>query len=215
MKKLFLVFSLFIICSGLFAQQKDPKAKVILDAVSAKFKSYSSVLAKFSYSVQNASGKLLSQKNGVLNMKGDKYNITFGQNKIISDGKTVWNYDPTTKEVTVNNANNSEKTITPQKLFTNFYDKDFMYVLGGIKNYKGKKVQEVLLQPIDAKKPFSRVYLWIDNVAKNIVSTTVVEKSGNRYVYSVSSLQPNVSMQDAQFTFNQNSYPGVEVVDLR
>lgn len=88
-------------------------------------------------------------------MKGSRYHITFGNNNIISDGKTVWNYDPSAKEVTVNNANNSEKTMTPQKLFTNFYDKDFAYSLAGEKTVGGKKVQEVVLLPTDKSKPFS------------------------------------------------------------
>jgi outer membrane lipoprotein carrier protein len=215
MKKVFLMSGMMLMTLLSFAQQKDPKAKVILDAVSARFKSYKTVAANFSYVVQNAGGKVLSKKNGVVNMKGSKYNIAFGSNKIMSDGKTVWNYDPASKEVTVNNANNSEKTITPQKLFTNFYDKDFSYVLSSEKQFGGKKVQEILLQPTDSKKTFNRVLLWIDRATNAIVSITVIEKSGTHYVYSVSNLKPNVSLSDAIFTFNKASYPGVEVVDLR
>ncbi len=126
-----------------------------MDAVSNKFKSYTTVLVNFSYQIQNSAGKTLSQKKGTINMKGSRYHIAFGNNNIISDGKTVWNYDPSAKEVTVNNANNSEKTMTPQKLFTNFYDKDFAYSLAGEKTAGGKKVQEVVLLPTDKSKPFS------------------------------------------------------------
>lgn len=215
MKRFYLSGLLLMMSFLAFSQQKDPKAKALLDAVSNKFKSYSTVLANFSYQIQNSAGKTLSQKKGTINMKGSRYNIAFGNNKIISDGKTVWNYDPSAKEVTVNNANNSEKTITPQKLFTNFYDKDFAYSLSGEKTVGGKKVQEVVLLPTDKSKPFSKVLLYIDKAANSIISANVVEKNGNKYVYTVNSLKPNVAMSDAQFSFNKANYQGVEVVDLR
>jgi len=215
MKKLFVGTGLLFMGLFSFAQQRDPKAKAILDAASAKFKSYQTVTATFAYASQNAQGKVMAKKNGTINMKGDKFNISFGNNKIFSDGKTVWNYDPSSKEVTVNNANKSESTITPQKLFTDFYSKDFMYVMGNDSKVAGKPVHIIIMQPIDKNKAFSRLYLAVDKAAKTIASATIVEKSGNRTVYSVGNLKANTQLADAQFSFDQAKYPGVEVVDLR
>jgi hypothetical protein len=42
-----------------------------------------------------------------------------------------------------------------------------------------------------------------------------MEKSGNKYTYTVGSLNGNANVTDAQFVFNKAKYPGVEVVDLR
>ena len=42
---------------GMMAQKNDPEAKKILDAVSAKFKTFSTVQAGFTYKVENAEGK--------------------------------------------------------------------------------------------------------------------------------------------------------------
>ncbi|MFV0605307.1 MAG: LolA family protein [Niabella sp.] len=215
MKKVLLSMLVLLLGVASWAQYKDPKAKVVLDAVSAKFKSYQSVSAGFTYSIANKSGKVLSTKKGTAILKGEKFNINFGGNKIISDGKTVWNYDPSTKEVTINTANNSESTITPQKLFSDFYNKDFNYVLGGDFTVGGKKANKIILTPVDKKKAFERVYIGIDKASKNILTILVVEKSGNRYSYNVSNFKPNVSVTDNQFTFNQADFPGVEVVDLR
>ncbi len=198
-----------------FAQQRDPKARALLDEVSAKFKSYQSVMVNFAYEINNAAGKVLSKKTGTVQMKGNKYAINMGSNKIISDGTTVWNYDPAAKEVTVNSVDASENSITPQKLFTDFYNKDFMYALQKDGVVGGKSVNKVVLQPIDKSKPLSLVYLAIDKATKNIISATVVEKSGNRYIYNVSNFKTNVAAPDANFTFDRSKYPGVEVVDLR
>lgn len=215
MKKLIFTGVMFLFTIISFAQQRDPKAKAILDQVSAKFKTYKTVTANFGYQILNSAGKVMANKSGVVKMKGEKYAINLGGNKIISDGTTIWNYDPAAKEVNVNSVSSKESTITPQKLFTDFYNQDFMYILGKDDKVGGKVVNKILLQPIDKNKPFSRVYLAVDKVTKNIVSTMVVEKTGNRYVYSVSNFKPNATIADGEFIFEKEKYPGVEVVDLR
>lgn len=215
MKKLYITGAALLMSIFSFAQQKDPKAKAILDEVSAKFKTYQTVVANFGYQITSAAGKVLTTKTGTVQMKGNKYAINLGSNKIISDGATVWNYDPAAKEVTVNSASASEGTITPQKLFTDFYNKDFMYVMDKDAKVGGKAVSKIIMQPIDKSKPFARVYVAVDKASKNIVSTTVVEKTGNRYVYTVNNFKPNTAIPDANFTFDKAKYPGVEVVDLR
>lgn len=215
MKKIYLSILVLFVAFTTFAQYRDPKAKAVLDAVSAKFKSYQSATAGFTYTISNKAGKVLSSKNGTAILKGEKYNISFGNNKIISNGSTVWNYDPASKEVTINNANKSESTITPQKLFSDFYNKDFNYVLDKDFTVGGKAANKIILTPVDKKKTFERVYLGVDKATKNILTILVVEKSGNRYSYSVNSFKPNTAINDGQFTFNQSAYPGVEVVDLR
>src|SRR5687767_10909355 len=83
------------------AQPSDPAAKLILDGVSNKFRSFSTVQATFSYKVENAAGKVLSSKTGSLQMKGTKYRVSFSGQEIFCNGTTVWNYDNTANEVTI------------------------------------------------------------------------------------------------------------------
>lgn len=199
-----------------FAQtSNDPKAKIILDGVSAKFKTYSTVQATFIYKVENGNGKLLSSKTGTVKMKGPKYYVNFSGQEIFCDGKTVWNFDKAANEVTVTDLDASGSTITPQKLFSNFYDEDFLYKLNGEKKEAGKILQEIEMTPTDKSKPFHKVYVLVDKIMKTIYSTRVLEKEGNRYSYTLSSLKPNLPVADAQFVFDKKKYPGVEVIDLR
>ena len=135
--------------------------------------------------------------------------------EIYSDGNTSWNYDKSTNEVTVSGVDAGGGAMTPQKLFTNFYDKDFYYKFNGEKKAGGKTVQEIEMTPTDKTRPFHKVYLLVDKATNNIYSARFLEKSGNRYSYTVNSLKPNVAVSDAEFTFNKSKYPGVEVVDLR
>jgi chaperone LolA len=212
-------FTLLLAASAAFvasAQTKnDPDAKKILDAVSVKFRTYKSPQATFTYTVENAQGKALSTQKGTVTMKGSKYRVTIPGMEIFSDGKTNWNYDKNANEVTVKDVDAASGELTPQKLFTNFYDRDFLYKLNGEKKVAGKTVQEIELTPTNKNRPFHKVYLLVDKATKTLYSARILEKNGNRYSYTITSFKPTVAVTDAQFVFNKAKYPGVEVVDLR
>lgn len=191
--------------------KSDPDAKKILDAVSAKFKSFKSVQSNFTLKIENAANKLIDSKKGTVYMKGTKYRIKVAGQDIFCDGSNVWTVDPASKEITLTKLDPSNNTITPQKLFTNFYDKDFLYKL----NSDAKGVQEVELTPIDKSKLFHKVIVFINKATQTISSTKIFEKAGNRYTYNVSSMNTKSVIPDATFVFNQKNYPGMELVDLR
>lgn len=220
MKKFYGLLTLVLTTSTLLQAQvpkgmgaSDPQAKKVLDAVSAKFKTYKSVQAKFSLKVENASGKSVGSKMGTVFMKGSKYRITVTGQEIFSDGSTVWTYDKASNEVTITKLDPSANSLTPQKLFTNFYDKDFLYKLNGNVKIGAKQMKEIELTPIDKTKAFHKVMLYIDNNAIN--TTKIFEKTGNRYTYSTTSMSSNAVIPEATFVFDAKKYPGLEVVDLR
>ena len=217
MKKICLLLMVSVVAGNLFAQQEpgnDPEAKKILDAVSQKFKSYKAVQANFTYKVENADGKAISTKKGTVFMKGKKYRVSFVGQEIYCDGNTVWTYDKSSNEVTITKPDGSN-TITLEKLFTNFYDQDFLYKLNGETKTGGKTLEEIEMTPNDKTKPFHKVYLLVNNKTKTIYSTKVLEKNGDRYSYTVNSLNGNANISDTKFVFNKQDYPGVEEVDLR
>ncbi len=191
--------------------QSDPEAKKILDAVSTKFKTYKSVQSNFSLKIENASNKLMGNKTGTVYMKGTKYRIKLAGQDIFCDGSNVWTVDAAAKEITLTKLDPSNNSITPQKMFTNFYDKDFLYKL----NSDAKGIQEIELTPIDKSKLFHKVIVFINKATKTITSTRIFEKSGNRYTYTISGMNTTTNIADATFLFNPKSYPGMELVDLR
>jgi outer membrane lipoprotein carrier protein len=211
-----IIFMLGMVCS-LSAQvpkgmgNSDPDAKKILDAVSAKFKSFKSVQSNFSLKIENSSNKVLGAKTGTVYMKGTRYRINVTGQDIFCDGSNVWTVDKAAKEVTISKLDPSNNTITPQKLFTNFYDRDFLYKL----NSDAKGIQEIELTPIDKTKLFHKVIVYINKATQTIASTKVFEKAGNRYTYTVSAINTKANVPDATFSFDQKKYPGMEIVDLR
>ena len=193
----------------------DPAAKKILDAVSTKFKSFKSVQSSFSLKIENNAGKTLGAKSGMIYMKGVKYRISLTGQEIFCDGSNISTYDKSTNELTITKIDPSVNSITPQKIFTNFYDKDFLYKLNGDTKVGTKMVQQVELTPTDKSKPFFKVLLNIDKRNQAISSTKIFEKSGNVYLYEISNMNTSTLVNDAQFLFDAKKYPGVEVVDLR
>ncbi len=219
MKKILysLLFLTIAINSAVSAQGKnDPDAKKLLDAVTAKFKTYKSVQAKFTLKIESAAGKTLGSKSGTLYMKGLKYRINITGQEIYSDGTTTSTYDASSKELTVTKVDPSANTLTPQKIFADdSYDKEYLYKLNDDKVVAGKTLQEVELTPLDKTKTFFKVIIDVDKATKTIVSTKIFEKTGERYTYSVSNMNTTTPIADDIFVFDQKKYPGTDVVDLR
>jgi outer membrane lipoprotein carrier protein len=216
-----LLLSFFMFCgTAVFSQnnslgKNDPEAKVILDNVSAKFKTYKSVTANFTLTIADGNNKVQGTKKGIVYIQGSRYRVSISDQEIYSDGDNIWTYDKSANEVQVTKFDPDANTITPQKMFTNFYDKDFLYKLNGETKQGGKTIQEIELTPVDKTKAFFKVLVEVDKSSKNIVSTKVFEKNGNRYVYTITLMKVNTNLADSLFVFNPKDYPGVEVVDLR
>ena len=216
-----IVFMLMIACLPAAAQapkamgKSDPEAKKVLDAVSVKFKTFKSVKASFALKIENAAGKVQGTKAGTVMMKGVKYRVSITGQEIFCDGANIWTFDVAANEVQVAALDNSSGSITPQKLFTNFYDKDFLFMLNPEVTKAGKTYQVVELTPVDKTKPFFKVVIEVDKASKVIMSTRVFEKNGNRYLYAINSMATTAVIPDDSFAFNLKKYPGVEVIDLR
>ena len=219
MKKIYTLAVAALVFFGAEAQKNptksDPDAKKVLDAVSAKFKTFKAPQASFTYQIENAQGKVMSSQKGTVTMKGNRYRVSLPGMEIYSDGRTSWNYDKSANEVTVSGVDLTAGAMTPQKLFTNFYDKAFFYKLNGEKKVGAKTVQEIEMTPTDKNKPFHKIYVMVDKATKQIYSTRFLEKNGNRYSYTISSIKPVAAVTDAEFVFDKKKFPGVEVVDLR
>ena len=221
MKGILTITALLAMFSG-FAQNSvknlgtsDPDAKKILDGVTAKFKTYNSVKADFVLQIENAAGKIQGTKKGTAYMKGNQYKVELTDQEIFCNAQKIWTYDKNANEVQVSKFDPDGGSFTPQKIFTNFYEKDFLYKLNGEKKEGKKTLQEIELTPTDKNKAFFKILVFVDKATKNIVSTRLFEKNGNRYEYKVSSFIPNTKIDNSFFVFNTAKHPDVEVIDLQ
>ncbi|MBN4072185.1 outer membrane lipoprotein carrier protein LolA [Flavobacteriales bacterium AH-315-E23] len=209
-----LLFS-FLVVNAQNTTDYDPKAKAILDGVSAKNETYSSVKIKFQYSMDNVKDDIHESQEGTLLLKGEQYKLELAGREIYCDGKSQWTYSPDDEEATISEPNYEEGTLSPTNIFT-IYEKGFKYQYIKEEVKDGKTLQLIKLFPEDAdSKPYHTIKLYIDKAKKQIHSITIVGKEGDDYTYKILKLTPNPATTPADFKFDKAKHPGVEVIDLR
>lgn len=188
--------------------QNDPNAKKVLDKASVKMKSIPGLSTSFSYTTVDKNKTKKSTVSGLLYVKGNKFYIKEGGSEIFSNGTKTWNFNGT-DEVTVENVDpNDDGAFTPQKFFTNFYDKDFTYKLIS----SSGDFYEIQLVPIDKRKNFKQINIFI-NKSKNLVTKArIIDKADNMIELMLSNININASIPDSTFVFDTSKHPGVEVV---
>jgi outer membrane lipoprotein carrier protein len=192
-----------------FSLAQDPAAKKVLDGVSAKVKAVKGVTANFSIQSVTSKGKSNGSKSGSISIKGQKYYLKQGKTEIISDGKTVWNYDGA-KTVTVSSADDNTNTLSPQNLLSNFYDKDFTYKLVS----SAGSSYEIEMYPTDKRKNFEKVTVYVDKAQNLITKAKILDKAKNAVQFTLTNLKTNATISDNTFVFNKAKYPkDVEVID--
>ena len=196
--------------------QTDAKAKTVLEGVTKKVNSLKSLKANFALKLTGGKGgKVTDSKKGTIALKGPKYHVKLDGQEIICDNKTVWTYNVDAKEVTISTFNPKEQSISPAKLLTNFYDKEYKYKYAGERKESGKNCDVVELTPTDAGKQVSKIELMVDKATSMIVGGNIWSKNGNKTQYIISNVQPNVTVPDTYFVWDVKAHPGVENNDLR
>lgn len=213
MKKfIFLIFSLLVVQAA-FAQY-DPQALATLDAMSKKYKAYTSFEANITTTMTNETEGVKEESKGKITVKGDKYRLVIPEQEIINNGTTQWTYIPNAKEVTVDNYDPNTSEINPSKIYE-IYKKGFKYLHNGERTEGGVVVEEIDLVPEKKDAQFFKIKMVISKKDRSIQSWTMLDKSGNKYKYTISKFTPNVTVADTFFAFDSKKYPGVEVIDLR
>lgn len=208
MKKLFSFFIVVLLAFSANAQN-DPNAKKVLDLVSAKVKSFTTITANFSINSVSSKGKNNGIKSGVISIKGSKYVLAQGKMQVICDGAKTYNFDGT-KTITVTSMEESGQSLSPQKILSGDYAKDFVCKLIGTKAGQS----EIEMKPIDQRKNFSKVNVFVDNTKSMITKAVILDKSNNTLVVSFSNMVANKALDNALFVFNKAKYPkDVEILD--
>ena len=214
MKKIICLILLATFIGNLSAQQ-DNKAKEILDQVSQKNKSYHTIKALFTYSLDNAQEQIHETNKGQILLKGDKYSLQLMGVKTYFDGMIQYSFLEEAQEVTIRETDPEEEgSLNPATIFT-LYETGFKYKYIKEQIVKGKKIHSIDLFPTDLDRSFSRIRLMIDQENMQILSLKSVGKDGNNITITVNKFTPNIPVKDSDFVFDTKANPDVEVNDLR
>jgi outer membrane lipoprotein-sorting protein len=207
-----LLFAAFILSSSLHAQ--DKKAKALLDQVSAKVKSYNSIIIDFKYSLSNAKENINQDSKGNVILKGNQYVLNFMGVTKMYDGKKTYTIVPEDEEITISKLDENDNTaITPYKMLT-FFNSGYRYTLDEAATIKGRKIQYVKLVPMSSKDQRKEILLGIDSQTKNIYNLIEIGKKGTKTTLTVNSFKTNQPLSKNQFTFVKSKYPNYYINSL-
>jgi outer membrane lipoprotein carrier protein len=210
MKKILSLLTILTIAIVAVAQpgDQDPKAKKILDEISAKNQSYNNISVEFKKTEANET------VSGRITVQGSSYYLKLKSgNEIYCNGKTHWYYDKDSHTVYINDAEEiaDESPITPDKIFT-IWESGFKFRYVEEKN--GKDI--INLFPKNPKDvEFHTVKLEINKKEKQVSGMIVINSDGTNTTYTVVDFASNVTVTTKTFIFDRAKYPGVIVVDQR
>jgi len=216
MRNILFTMAIVLIAAALQAQT-DTKAKQILDQASQKTRSYKTIFADFTFSMQNQQMKINETNNGSIKLKGNKYMVEIpgAGLKVYADGKTSWNYMKTGNQVTIAPIDeNSSELMDPSSVFT-IYEKGFKSKFIAEKIVDGKPIYQIELYPDKKEFEVTKITIEINKATSVIQSALLNGTDGNVYTIKVNKFEPNKEIPDAEFVFDAKKYPGVEVIDLR
>jgi len=216
MKRIIFTTSIILLALITLAQQ-DPKAKSILDEVSSKTRTFKTISADFSFSMENKEMSINEKNDGSIRLKGQKYfvDIPGAGIKVYSDGKTSWNYMKQGNQVIISTIDeDSGELMDPSSLFS-IYEKGFTSKFVAEKTVGGKVVYQIDLYPDKKEYDVSKITIEINKANMMIQSAQLFGTDGNIYGIVVKKLETDKDFPDTEFTFDTRKFPDVEIIDLR
>ncbi|HQI11926.1 MAG TPA: outer membrane lipoprotein carrier protein LolA [Bacteroidales bacterium] len=192
--------------------QRDPDAVAVLSEFSKKAASAPSAKIDFNILVYDAKEDQETETEGTVVISGDNYRLTLPDNLIMADGKTVWNYMPDVKEVTVTEPDPADDSFMskPSMLFS-------MYETG----YKVRLLEQnptewiIDLYPEDVRLNLVRIRLAIGRNLHDLRTAEYKTKDGITLTLKVARYDLTFRPPAGYFAFNPADHKGVEVIDMR
>ena len=204
MKKIIAIICLL----PLLVFSQDDKAKSILDQLSAKTTSYTSIEAHFINTFVSVEAGVNEMQEGVLYIKDNSYRLDLEAQTIMSDGETNWIYLKDEEEVNITESDEDEDFI-PSKIFT-IYENDYKFKF--IKEEAQKYYIELYPK---TEGMFYKLEMVINKTKMEVHSLTMFDKNNSQYSYLISKFISNQEFNNEFFQFKTSENPNVDVIDLR
>jgi outer membrane lipoprotein-sorting protein len=211
MKYLIVVLGLLTSIGNVFAQN-DPKAKSVLDEMSAKYKNIPAFTATFSQTLENQMEDISDTFTGDIVVKGDMFKADVAGQVIINNGETVWTYLEEANEVTISENDPNTSEMNPTRIY-DAYKEGYKYAY--MAGEGSAKYHVIDLVPENKNENFFKIRLKVDKQTNLLDKWSIFDKAGNIFNYEVTNFKVRNDIKDSFFTFNKADYPNVEVLDFR
>jgi outer membrane lipoprotein carrier protein len=192
-----------------FSQELSPTN--VLENVRTKYSQMNDVSANFIQSVK-LRYKQSGQKTAgsILLKKGNRYRIETDQQTIVTDGKTVWMYSPSSKQVLVDVFKLNRQQFSPDK-----------FLIGLPKDFSASKLdtaEGLLILTLEPAKVSSvslmmtGVKVWVNKDSWLFEKIEYSDKNGTATSITLSNIRFNKGIADTNFRFSITS--DMKVVDV-
>jgi len=218
MTKIFALLSISLLFGISLVSAQSPeviRAKKILDEVSEVTKSYNSIKADFTFTLENKQADITDTYEGTILIAGNKYKATVMNADSYFDGETLWTHLTEVGEVNISSPDpNDQMSLSPSNIFS-IHEEGFRYIYAGEETEDGKQIQIVDLFPEDRDKPFSRIKLYVNEANHHITKITQIGKDGNNYIIDIKEMKTDVPVDPSMFVFDTEEHPDVDIIDMR
>lgn len=198
-------------------QEKDPKAKAILDNLSKKHQSLDNIVIDFTATFSGAKIKKQVLK-GTAYKSGKKYAYFTSDYIVVNNGRYNWLFVKSENEVTITSNEDAEEEnglISPSKLMS-IWEKGFKYQFIGEGKVGGKTLQEVRLFPDNPKRSkYHTITLIIDKVKNELSEVTIKGRDGVNMNYDITGFKSSQTISSSKFVFDKSKYPNCTENDQR
>lgn len=216
MKKYFAAAMLILFAITVFAQDDEKgqkKSEEILRNFREKTEAYSTIMAGFTYKMENREAGINESKNGTIWIEGDKYRLDIAGQEVFSDGKTMWTYIRDAEEIQINSVEENGESLSPNKLLTS-YDANYKSKFVKETFQYGTTVNVIELTPIEGKT-YNKVRLVIDKDTYQLLESTIFDNNGSTYSYIINKFEHDIPLAGIKFEYSPSDFPDADVIDMR
>ncbi len=192
-----------------FSQELSPKE--VLENVRTKYSQMNDVSADFVQSVKLRYKQSGQKTDGAIQLKkGNRYRIETDQQTIVTDGKKVWMYSPSNKQVLIDVFKQNRQQFSPDKFLTGL-PKDFS--ASKLDTANGFLV--LSLEPTKTavvSSMMTEVKVWVNKGSWIVEKIEYSDKNGTVTTIAISNIRLNKGIADTNFQFEIT--PEMKVVDV-
>ncbi|MEN8158163.1 MAG: outer membrane lipoprotein carrier protein LolA [Bacteroidota bacterium] len=215
-----LLRSILIILTGFFViiqvTAQDQRVHTYMQAVSGQFKMDEDYIIELETIREDIMRETRIEGEGTLWMRGLKYKMVVDEYIVYFDGERLYSQNTDTEEVYVSTPDPDDPgymQAVPMKAIKG-YQQDFRYQFMGEKPFMGRERVEIQLYPKELSGPYSMLKLYIHPQTLKLEAIVLMHKEGIHYTLILASVRGNQKLDDGTFRFEQEKFPGTEVIEL-
>lgn len=179
-----------------------------LDRAVAAYATIKTARIAFTQTIDNAlTGSTVSSRGELQQRRPSRFAVTFEEpagDRIVSDGRYVWVYLPSTNPGQVIRTNLDSSGVQVPDVATWFLDSpDTRYTISsaGTATIDGHATTAVTLVPKDKSLPFAKATIWVDDDDSLIRQVETIDTQGLKRRIELTRLTPNATLDKDAFQF--------------